>query len=81
MVTVVTRWDVERSKKPSYKTAVSSLTSKRKGTPLLITMREWLNKIIKQPSTDFFHRNSKQERSFNDLKRISIQNCPSKSAR
>jgi hypothetical protein len=44
-------------------------------------MRKWPKEIIKQPSTNFFLRNSKQERSCNNLKRISILNCPSKSAR
>ncbi len=72
----MTRWDVELRIKPSYKTAVSALTSKRKGSPTLETMRKWLDEIIKQPSTHFFLRNSEQDSSFHDLKRIPAQELP-----
>jgi hypothetical protein len=43
-------------------------------------MRNWLDKIIKQPSTDFFLHNSEQANAFNDLKKIFIHIAPNKSA-
>jgi hypothetical protein len=72
-VTEVMRWDVKACKKPSYRTAITILSSsRRQGTPPLSTIREWLNIIIDQPAMDFFLPYSEQARAFKDLKKTSI---------
>ena len=80
-VTVVTRWDTELRKKGSYKIAVSIFSGRRFGTPSLAAMREWLDEIVQHPSQDFFLNNSEQAKSFDDLKKVSVFNCTSKTAR
>jgi hypothetical protein len=43
-------------------------------------MREWLKVIVNQLSMNFFLRNSKQARSFDNFKQILISKCTTKSA-
>ncbi len=79
---MVTRWDVEACKKPSYRTAVTVLSnSRRQGTPSLSTMCKWLSIIINQPATDFFLWNSEQARVFNNLKKTFVLGCSFKTGR
>ena len=80
-VTVVTRWDTELRKKGSYKIADSILSGRKFGAPCLAVMREWLDVIVHQPFQDFFLNNSEQAKSFDDLKRVSVFTCTSKTAR
>ena len=77
-VTVVTRWDTELHKKGSYKIAVSILSGRKYGAPSLAVMREWLEEIVHQLFRDFFLNNSEQAKSFNDLKKVSVFKCTSK---
>ena len=80
-VSVVTRWDTELRKKGSYKIAVSIFSGRRFGAPSLAVMREWLEEIVHQPFQDFFLNNSEQAKSFDDLKKVSVFKCTSKTAR
>ena len=80
-VTVVTRRDTELRKKGSYKIAVSILSGRKYGAPSLAVMREWLEEIVHQPFQDFFLNNSEQAKSFDDLKKVSVFKCTSKTAR
>ena len=80
-VTVFTRWDTELHTKGSYKIAVSIFSGRRFGVPSLAAMREWLDEIVQQPSKDFFLNNLEQAKSFNDLKKVSVFKCTSKTAR
>ena len=79
-ITVVTRWDTELRKKASYKIAVSIFSGRRFGTPSLAAMHEWLDEIVQQPFQDFFFNNSEQAKSFDDLKKVSVFKCTSKTA-
>ena len=80
-VSVVTRWDTELRKKGSYKIAVIIFSGRRFGAPSLAVMREWLEEIVHQPFQDFFLNNSEQAKSFDDLKKVSVFKCTSKTAR
>ena len=80
-VSVVTRWDIELRKKGSYKIAASILSGRKFGAPSLAVMREWLDVIVHQPFQDFFINNSEQAKSFDDLKKVSVFKCTSKTAR
>ena len=80
-VTVVTRWDTELRKRGSYKIAVSILSVRKFGAPSLAVMREMLDVIVHQPFQDFFLNNSEQAKSFNNLKKVSVFKCTSKTAR
>jgi hypothetical protein len=80
-VYVVTRWDTELCKKGSYKIAASILSGRKFGAPSLAVMHEWLDVIVHQPFQDFFLNNSEQAKSFDDLKKVSVFKCTSKTAR
>ena len=80
-VYVVTRWDTELRKKGSYKIAASILSGRKFGAPSLAVMHEWLDVIVHQPFQDFFLNNSEQAKSFDDLKKVSVFKCTSKTAR
>ena len=77
---MVTRWDTKLHKKGSYKIAVSILLGRKYGAPSLADMRELLKEIVHQPSQDFFLINSKQTKSFDNLKKVSCFKCTSKTA-
>jgi len=80
-VTVVTRWDTELRKKGSYKIAVSILSGRKFGAPSLAVMHEMLDVIDHQPFQDFFLNNLEQAKSFDDLKKVLVFKCTSKTAR
>ena len=77
---MVTRWDTELHKKGSYKIAANILSGRKFGAPSLAVMREWLDVIVHQPFQDFFLNNSEQAKSFDDLQKMSVFKCTSKTA-
>ncbi len=74
-VTVTTRCSPTKLLSPSFPTS-----GRKPGAITLTMMREWLELIIEQPSTDFGLRGSEQAKAFDDKQMARFQ-CTMKTAK